>query len=314
MNLLISFSGGETSAMMTYRLLQDHSLNGFYRYSPFDKALVVFANTGEENEQTLEFVRDCDREFGFQTVWVEAVVHHGERTASTHRVVTFDTASRHGEPYEEVIKKYGIPNTSFPHCTRELKENPIYSYTKSIGWENDTFNVAIGIRADESKRRDKRAHIKGLLYPMCDWGVTKRDVNTFWSKQPFRLRLTWYQGNCKWCWKKSDRKLLTIMDETPDKFLFPERMEQTYGQVGAEFKKEPLPGYAQRTFFRGHKTVQDLRDLHRRGDWEHAKDDSLDIDDGCVESCEIEWRDFGASNTSDPSLDAPVAVADREEE
>src|ERR1700693_4621625 len=58
---LVSFSGGETSAYMTHWLLKQ---------KPYDEYLVVFANTGQENEATLEFVRQCDEHFGFHTVWI----------------------------------------------------------------------------------------------------------------------------------------------------------------------------------------------------------------------------------------------------
>lgn len=40
----------------------------------YDEILVVFANTGQENEKTLEFVDKCDLFFGFNTVWLEAEI------------------------------------------------------------------------------------------------------------------------------------------------------------------------------------------------------------------------------------------------
>lgn len=62
----VSFSGGRTSAYMSYLIKhhwgQSHDLS------------FVFANTGKENEETLEFVDRCDREFGLGVVWVEAVI------------------------------------------------------------------------------------------------------------------------------------------------------------------------------------------------------------------------------------------------
>ena len=48
----ISFSGGRTSAYMLWRVLQS---NGGL---PAD-ALVLFCNTGKEDEATLDFVREC---------------------------------------------------------------------------------------------------------------------------------------------------------------------------------------------------------------------------------------------------------------
>jgi len=285
MNLLISFSGGETSAYMTQTILAR------LPFRQYEKVLVVFANTGEENEATLEFVRQCDEHFHFGTVWVEAVVH-SNRQSCTAKVVTFDTASRHGEPYEAVIQKYGIPNAKFPHCTRELKEHPIAAFVRSIGWERGTYEIAIGIRADEVERRSKNAHVHHIVYPLLDWWtVTKPTINRWWAEQPFRLRLAGYQGNCKWCWKKSDRKLWTIMDENPGAFEFPARMEAAYGLYGPEFKKVVAPGY-RRTFFRHNRSTQELKMLHDTTEWTRPEDDSLDYQEepGCAESCEVNFE------------------------
>ena len=290
--LLISFSGGETSALMTRFLLTRWR-------DRHDEVVVLFANTGQENEQTLEFVKQCDEAFGFGTVWLEAMPQRG-RGLVKHRVVTFETASRDGEPFEKAITLYGIPNAASPDCTRNLKLLPINSYLRSIGWSAGSYDTAIGIRADEATRRSKDSAGRGVVYPLLDWmPVSKPDVNAFWAAQPFRLNLAGYQGNCKTCWKKSFRKLMTIMDETPEAFDFFDRMEHQYGLVGPEFKKRNVEGY-RRTFFRGNLAVQDLRAMHAAGGWASAEADAvalpdgqqmtLDLDDGCVESCEVEFQ------------------------
>lgn len=281
-NLLISFSGGETSAMMTSMILK-------LALERYEKTVVVFANTGEENEATLQFVAECDRQFQFGTVWLEAVVHPG-RVGTMYKMVNVQTAARHGEPYEAVIQKYGIPNNKFPHCTRELKERPIKALIDTLGWRKGDYHIAVGIRADEAERRSKNPG--AIIYPFLDWWqVTKKDVNKFWAAQSFRLRLAGYQGNCKWCWKKSDRKLLTILDEAPEKFDFPARMEAQYGLVGPEFKKTIAPGY-HRTFFRSNRSVRELQMLHDTTEWTHPDNDALDVEDGgCKESCEVNFEE-----------------------
>ena len=61
----ISFSGGRTSAYMLYRILEAHDMQ-----LP-DEVVVCFANTGKEEEATLEFVRDCEKYWNVPIVWLE---------------------------------------------------------------------------------------------------------------------------------------------------------------------------------------------------------------------------------------------------
>lgn len=291
MNLVASFSGGETSAYMTRRLLT--------RWHQYKEIIVLFANASEENEETLQFVHECDQRWGFNTVWVEADVTPEKGVGTGHRIVTFETASRKGEPYEEVIKKYGLPGPGRLHCTRELKLAPMLSYLESIGWTKGTYYRAIGIRADERHRCSISAKQEKIIYPLVQDGVTKPDVNEFFMAEPFRLDLMGYEGNCKWCWKKSLRKLLAIMAAHPEKFDFPERMEKLYGTVGHEFD-EGKAEYLTRTLFRGNLSTKDLRALleKNRDNLDTVEDDSivlplmgrlfpLDMEEGCVESCEV---------------------------
>jgi hypothetical protein len=294
--LLISFSGGETSAYMTWALLKERSRSD---------TLVVFANTGQEREETLEFVRQCDEHFGFATVWVEAVQNFGERKSASFRVVDFTSADRVGEVFENYIKKYGIPNTDYPGCTRDLKLNAIKAYCRSVGWANGSYDTAVGIRADEIDRQSLNAEANRIVYPLIKRGIRKPHINEWWTKQPFRLRLKGYQGNCRWCWKKSFRKHLTLIAETPDAYEFPRRMEALYGRVGPEFAKAATDADHSRKFFRGRRSTDDLFAMHEeRGDeFVPADDDALTLPDqpgffdpdldqpgGCGESCEV-WSD-----------------------
>jgi 3'-phosphoadenosine 5'-phosphosulfate sulfotransferase (PAPS reductase)/FAD synthetase len=81
---VISFSGGRTSAYMLWRVLQS---NGGL---PED-AIVCFANTGKEDEATLEFVRDCEKNWNCEIHWLE----YRDSEQKFERV-TFETASRGG--------------------------------------------------------------------------------------------------------------------------------------------------------------------------------------------------------------------------
>lgn len=271
--LLISFSGGRTSAYMTHLLLETLPAGR--------EAVVVFANTGQEHEATLRFVDACDRHFGFNVVWVEAEVHPKRGAGTKFRAVDFNTASRDGRPFEAVIQKYGIPNNNYPHCTRELKERPIHAFVRSLGWKSGAYDTAIGIRVDEIDRMSDRAHEMGWVYPLVRWGVRKEDVLAWWKAQPFDLELPEHLGNCTWCWKKSLRKHLTLMQEHPEVFDFPRRMERLYPDAGPGDIDRP------RRFFRKNLTTDDLF-LASQEPFHAFNDPNFDLPTGCGghESCE----------------------------
>src|SRR5574344_651912 len=153
--LLISFSGGATSAYMTKLLLEKLNPNEY-------EIKVVFANTGKEREETLEFVRDCDIRWGFNTVWVECITNPERGEGVVAKVVNFETASRNGEPFEESIRKHGISNVNQPLCTRELKIYTINAYMRQIGWKR--YHRAIGIRLDEIDRVNSNYKKERIIY------------------------------------------------------------------------------------------------------------------------------------------------------
>lgn len=280
MNLHIAFSGGRTSAYMTKITLDRWK-------DKYNKIVVVFANTGQENEETLQFVKNCDENFGFKTIWVEAEVNKEKGKGTSHRIVNFETASRDGRPFEDVIKKYGIPNQTWQICSRELKEATVRSYLRSIEWKRKDYFSAIGIRSDEVHRISANMIKQRVIYPLIeDFPTIKPHIIHWWSKQSFDLELREHQGNCKWCWKKSKRKLLTLAVESPDIFDFPDRMEKQYGHIGHE--KSP------RVFFRNRESTQDILNQSKLpfNKWVESpyhQDifiDMFDAPGGCSESCE----------------------------
>lgn len=236
-NLLISFSGGETSGYMAQWLKYHAHEHGF------DNLVYVFANTGLENEETLKFAKRCDDKWNLNLQWIETVVHHEQGKGSTYRFTDYYSASRNGEPFEEMIKKYGIPNQAFPHCTRETKQVPINKFAKDW-FKGEEYWTAIGIRVDEIDRINAKRKQNKLIYPLAEISMqpmTKQKINFWWKQQDFRLELKGYQGNCVTCWKKSDKKLYTIANENPNAFDFMDRMERKYPRVGHEFTKEGVP-------------------------------------------------------------------------
>ena len=283
--VLVSFSGGETSAYMCW-LLKTH-------FSEYFEMVFVFANVGEENEETLIFANKVDKLLNLNLVWVEPLISKTRATKFT--ITSFKYAERSGIKgnFEKLIAKYGIPNKQNSICTRELKERPITAYARSIGWKNGDYQTAIGIRADEVDRISVNRVKNNLIYPLVHEDVSRAIVNLFWSKQPFRLNIKGYQGNCKWCWKKSYRKLFTIYNEDARKFDFPLLMEKKYGNFTANLTigRLNLP----MTFFRSHKSTNYIKSEAPKNEFNPAIDDrfnfdvqqKIDFEDGCGASCEV---------------------------
>jgi hypothetical protein len=283
----VSFSGGKTSAYMLAMILEAKRSGRITQ-----PIAITFCNTGLEHEETLKFVQRCDKHFEAGVVWLEAVVTHGDRVGIRHKFVNFETAARNGEPFENVIQKYGVPNKSYSNCNSRLKTEVMESYRRSIGWKVGTYSTAIGIRSDEMDRISFNGMVEeGIFYPCADAGIYKRDVADYWSKMPFNLNIPEHYGNCVTCWKKSDRKLMTIAKENPSAFDFMARMESLYGFAGGP-RRDGDPK-ERRVFFRKNRTAQDILEASKKPftpfvDGRFIQfDDELDVGSGCGESCEI---------------------------
>jgi 3'-phosphoadenosine 5'-phosphosulfate sulfotransferase (PAPS reductase)/FAD synthetase len=266
-NLFISFSGGKTSAYMAKRLMDEYrgKLN----------IIVLFSNTGQEHPETLDFVERCDKAWNLGVIWLEAITHHGERKACTYKVVDHASACRDGSIFEEVIKKYGLPNRSYLHCTRELKTNPMHLYIKERFGINN-YHTAIGIRADEITRVNEHYKKLKYWYPLLDWDIREEDILKFWEQQPFKLNIPQHYGNCTWCWKKTLSKHLALIEEIPEIYDIPRGL-QKYTSVNVK------PGQENRVMFREKRSVEDLFKIHAAGG-RHIFEDEYFND--CAESCE----------------------------
>lgn len=303
--ILISFSGGRTSAMMTKYL--------FDKYKDQYILKPVFSNTGHEKQATLDFIKKCDDYFGFNTVWIEPVI---SESGTRCKVVNYKTAycnyKKNGiDPFEQMIAKYGIPNMANPHCSRELKKIAIRSYARDIEKHSKiNYQTALGFRSDEPKRLNwEKAKKDKLIYFAQLVKVTKSDVNKFWSKMPFDLTIKSYEGNCILCWKKSNRKLYTIISEgliNNDIELVAEiewlkNIELKYGKYVPKSRSKQDKG-EQNVMFRKKQSIEDLIIESQILNLEdYAQDESslinisqqltmfneeLDSNFGCVESCE----------------------------
>jgi len=281
--LLISFSGGRTSAYMTWWLWNEWEDRHNW------EMIVVFANTGKEVEGTLFFVDECSQEWGIPIVWVEAKckddngVPFSEKGWSVrHKIVTYETASRKGEPFEEMISMLGIPSSNAPFCSYQLKKIPIDHYAHSIGW--DDYVVAIGIRMDEPKRLERYKDNPNAIVPLATLNPKfKIEIIIWWAKQSFDLGIHPDDGNCDNCWKKGDLVLTRNMVRKPNSFNWWQDMINKYGYDNPR-EIELLPPF---NFYRGNKTIFDIRKMAEMSQAELRQSTLFETDDVCGESCEV---------------------------
>lgn len=214
---IISFSGGRTSGYMLWRILQSN--NGKLP----EGVHCIFANTGKEMQQTLDFVRDCSKFWNVEITWIE--YDDKEIAKSRWKIVDYDSASRKGEPFEQIIsrKKY-LPNSLARFCTSELKVIPIKRYAQQVlGFEE--WDMIIGFRADEPRRVAKLSNPTkepfDRLAPLAKVGVTAEDVVNFWKTMPFDLQLPSIDGktvggNCDMCFLKGASKIKSLIQSSPE--------------------------------------------------------------------------------------------------
>jgi 3'-phosphoadenosine 5'-phosphosulfate sulfotransferase (PAPS reductase)/FAD synthetase len=271
-NTVLSFSGGRTSGLLLWRVIQGHGgeLPSNVR--------VVFCNTGKERPETLDFVRDCGEHWGVEIIWLE----FDPSADGNFRIVTYETASRHGEPFTALLnKKSYLPNPVTRFCTIELKIRVIRDYCRSIGW--DHWYSMIGLRADEMGRVEsaigRTSERWTNVCPLASAGVIEADVMAFWGAQNFNLRLVSFEGNCDLCFLKGKRKIIRILQEHPSLgrwWAEAEAEAEARGakESGARFRND-RPSYAE------------LMDIASRQGWMRFDDQDIteDLEESCGDEC-----------------------------
>lgn len=214
--------------------------------------MVLFCNTGKEDEATLIFVRDLALNWGVPITWLEY------RDGAQFEVVTFETASRNAQPFEAVIKQRGgvLPNPRSRFCSSELKTRTMHRYIRSLGI--DDWETMLGIRADEPRRVAKfrfnphpETPDEFVRIPLADAFVSAVEVGEFWRKQPFDLGLPnlkgkTIHGNCDLCFLKTGHSLVSLIAEKPERAIWwaiqEKRAEAVATGDGDRFRID-RPGY-----------------------------------------------------------------------
>lgn len=212
--LFAGISGGRTSGLLAILLDFFNKGNADIHFD--------FENTGFEHNNTLTFLQQLGHGLSRPITWLEYVSPPNVGDApkeSRYKYVDFETASRNGEPmvdllqsladYRRIIKGEGpvAPNPVQRICTAYLKYKTARKHHDLLVPPPDGYGRAIGIRADEIERirklkaRDDTARIFHCA-PLADCGLTKQDINRFWSEQEFTLDVPENLGNCRLCMLK----------------------------------------------------------------------------------------------------------------
>ena len=231
--LVVAFSGGRTSGMMLRYLLDTEE----------KQPIVLFANTGKERDETLQFVHDVETNWDIPIVWLQLTLvpaseeiircipsHITKKRLVKQKVmlwyeqVNFATACRHldtNSPFDKVISVRNVlPNAVARYCSAEMKVRTMQRYLWSKGIYK--FRNAIGFRSDEPDRaydlqysndRNKNCHLE---FPLIKLGVVKTDVDSFWNRQSFDLGIQSYEGNCHMCFLKKRGSLVRLIHENPE--------------------------------------------------------------------------------------------------
>ena len=232
--IICSFSGGRSSGMMAEKFVGN------------DDVLFVFANTGMEHSATLDFVRDCEVQWGIDIGWLE---YSGKKS---YKVVNYDTASRNGEPFAQLIedRKY-LPNMVARFCTQELKVLTIDRYMKSL--QQPDYLTLVGVRADEPRRVAKIRTQEDKYCPLAEANVTEKDVWDFWDNNSFDLQLPKFSGasNCDLCFLKGASILMGLINQKPERAVWWASMED---KIGARFRSD-RPAYKEMAKFQNDQTA-----------------------------------------------------------
>lgn len=248
---VVSCSFGQTSGYMLHKLIWGN------RRCFSKDFLVVFENTGKEHDKTLEFGHQIETRWGIKINWLEYtrvpatqiptdVYPEGRQrdnlkkkqdageTDHWFKVVDYSTAKRDSDndtPFDELLGWANtLPNTRTRMCSVQLKIRTRDRFLRSIGVLD--FDSYIGIRADEAHRVNEILtnvdKYETPHFPLVTDKVTKRDVDSFWDRQPFRLEIPNYMGNCKFCFLKRYWKRIRVAQEDPSAIEWAARQEEVF--------------------------------------------------------------------------------------
>ena len=284
-NIFCSISAGYSSIIMATKLKE---------WYPNHNIIYGMANTSKEDEESLIFMNKCDKYFGFNMTWIEAIINQERGKGTDFKITDFKSLKRNGEIFEEGIKKYGIPSKINKWCNRELKLVPLKKFCDNI-FGSKNYSIAVGMRADEMDRVSKDYKNNNVFYPLLDNGITTKERNKFWNDKPIQIKIPAYRGNCDMCFEKSNRKLMTIINEDPNKAVWWDKMIKKYSKITIE-GKDSYNHFVENeggiNFYRQNKTIEELVEMAKHPfskatDEYIYENDLFDLEGECGAGCQV---------------------------
>jgi hypothetical protein len=283
-NIFCTVSAGYSSIMMALKLKE---------WYPDHTILYAMANTSKEDIKSLDFMHKCDEYFDLGVNWIQAIFNPKRGDGVGFEIVDYYTLKRKGEIFEQGIKKLGISSKINAWCNRDMKLVPLKKFADSV-FGLDNYSIAVGLRADEIDRVKKAYYTNNTFYPLMDNGITTKDRNRFWNEQPIQIEIPAYKGNCDLCYKKSNRKIMTVIKEEPNKVDWWNKMIKQYSQIPIEGKPS-YNAYAENggmSFYRQNISLDTLIEMaskpfKRATDEYIYESDLFDIEEECGSGCTV---------------------------
>jgi 3'-phosphoadenosine 5'-phosphosulfate sulfotransferase (PAPS reductase)/FAD synthetase len=165
---IVKFSGGKTSGMLLFTLLEGGLLDAKRGDA------IVFNNTGAEHPSTYEFVKECkevvESKYNIPFFWIEFQTYEDARSGEYKRIPSFrlvnsqpyseensDGYKWRGEVFEELLSWKGYVPTFFQRiCTKNLKLETTRFFLKE--WlANKESTERLGHFGNKSRIEDTRA-------------------------------------------------------------------------------------------------------------------------------------------------------------
>lgn len=257
-NIIATVSGGRSSVRLIEHFEKSEKYKGFNK-------IYVFNNTGQERNETFEFMQKAEEKFGVEIVKIEGVYHKSFEEGVSYRIVDkWDDLDRESNVFSEMIRYKnqgifdGLPNPANPYCSTMMKARPTKKFANDV-FGKGNFITSIGFRREDMPKRITWKEIeldKKFIYPLITDFINPVDnfgLNRFYEDEGFKLEIHNKFGNCRYCFKKEDEKIIDNIRfdiesgnlETIEWYI---KHEKKYGQL----------------FFRNKRSIEDLVELAQK--------------------------------------------------